>query len=75
MSDHTHEFAQLETRNGTPILFPCRVCGRSPADVIAKVVDERDTRLAQVYTLLDAIAAILQRPRTVPLATPRRSRR
>lgn len=77
MADHTHEFQQMTSANGTPILFPCRICKEAPATIIATLVTERDARLGQVYDLLEAIGAILhrQRPRTTKPARTRRLRR
>jgi hypothetical protein len=60
MTDHTHEFPQLTTRQDTPILLPCRICNAAPSEVLATLVAERDARLGQVYELLDVVAEILQ---------------
>lgn len=76
---HTHEFPQLMTASGTPVLFPCRVCQQPASAIIATLVTERDARLGQVYDALDAVAAILttRATRSTPKARrkPRRTRR
>lgn len=73
--DHPHEFTRIRTPAGAELLGSCRICGVTAAEVLARIVLERDARLGQVYDLLDAIGAILdrQRRRTTTQTPARRS--
>lgn len=62
MNDHQHEFTRLRAHE-TELLGPCRICRVPAAEILARIVLERDARLGQVYDLLDAVAAILERRR------------
>jgi hypothetical protein len=60
MTDHTHEFSQLVTPTGTPVLLPCRICRKPAAEIITTLVAERDAAIGERWDALDAIAAVLQ---------------